>query len=404
MQIVLLTVGGILILYGFLRGTSLGGLTGGYIALNDRDYSKAATQFETDLKSNPGRVPSRLGLVIALLGTDRGSDAEAEWAKLMEIPDPVRNPGVRALDAWQQSDPRGRLRHEGDLIWAQTWLAANRVAQGFRLNQPRSTLAQYDTEYRRLIEQFRGFVVRRESVAGRDSKDEKPDSDGLAAGVWTSRYQAVRAFYDSVKRASGVQQATQLMTSQERTVRGEKTEVLRAMAEHHLNRAKQDSPKDIEIHAWWLLVVGELARRKETMVPGWVASGEKVADGDRVHAMQLLEADIRATLTSRPLQRNGDPALDSLGPYDRDSLEADPVVSVRFAFSLALAELVLRESVKSQPGEAEALTTHAVEATATARRILGGISSTHPEREELDFLAALVAEEARLKYSEDGGR
>ncbi len=402
-QLVLLAVGGFLILFGALRVTNLSGLTKGYQALQESEWQEAADYFQRDLERSPDRVPSRLGLTLALLGAGRIDAAEREWRVLSaQSKDPSLSDqsfDTSQLARWRGRDPRTAALYEGELLWVQSWLTAERMVKSVRLGEDRSRQLASRAEHHTVLARFRGWVVAREGAikeAGELRERDGPwagQNDGREStpGLWTKRYQEVANLISRETLGNALQLATDLMESERRRVWDESPNVLRQMLDQHLTRARLDAPDNMDFQAWWLLVAGELATRNE-----WVRSedGVELRPTTQIPASDLLAVAVTEMLAGPETKSGG------IGTISKSEMTRRPASAARLFLALARASLALRESHKDQPSETEALLKNAEDFLTRARELMTSLGS-HPELVELRDLESVVMEQAAIRFSSD---
>lgn len=422
LQILLLTVGGVLILFGILRGIGHGAISAGYEAINRDDYTAAAEKFLADVNANPTGVTARIGLTLAYLGLGRVNEAEEQWQWLTQ---PVREgTSIEStpIDDFRRNDPRKARSYEGEILWADAWLRGELAVRSVRRNSPRREQLGWKSQYEQAVSRFRQYVTRREGQLERaqreakgeeepasakrspfeDNRDADDSVSGNIPGLWTRRLAKVAAVLDSSQRASDLSLALQMLDVQPATALPEETgartpvnrdpprhssELLRAVLERHLNRAKDYRPADMEAHAWWLQVMAELARRGEFVSRGVVAAdqaGTENSPPQRRPAAELLEDDFQA------MRKGGESSKGGIGEYDAEELRREPVISIRLRFSMAAAALALRDRHRGNPERVAELLAIAESETVAAREEFKLIRHSHPNYGELAALEAAV--------------
>jgi len=438
LQMLMLVVGGVLILFGVLRGITKGEMTGGYKAIHEGDFLRATELFLKDVQARPESVPTRIGLTIACLGAKRVGEAEQQWQWLLEPVKVAGSTDATRLDDWRRRDPRQARTYEGEILWADAWLRGELALLSFRQGVSRDAQLAWKSEYEDSLRKFRQYVTRREAQlelasrpeaqaaaaeAAEAAKKRNPFGDaetdksvsGNVPGMWTARLAKVAALLSTADRTSDLNLALRLMDippgnspegvdpARAKVLRDpprHTTPVLQAVLERHLNRAKGYLPSDLTAHAWWLQIMAELSRRGESVSRGVIPmDGTPGANGlpERRPAHETLDDDINALLAGPETAKNG------IGAYGAEELRLDPVAAVRMRLAVAAGALALRGRHKADAAKVAELTAAAESQLGIARAGLAEIRHSHAEHGELKALEEAVVDLFRVSYASDGG-
>lgn len=354
MQLVLLMLGAVLIMFGALRLIYAPNYQKGLDMFWNGDAAGAETYLLDYAGQHPEEVEPRIGLVLTSLALGKLEVAEAQWLFVNE-PAPaggddasIRLP-ISRIERWRNQNFREMYKIEGELCYAQAWLTGERLLLAYRRNDPPESIETARMSHDQYMKNFRKFIELREGQA-----DPNKDS----AGKWGKRYAELERRIEKGQRIDDVLAALQKMTSPNRLPADEKPETLLAMLDPHLNRALRETPDEVRVHTWRMLVLASLAHHNTTLPGGYLASDELHAAAAK--AEQLAKAR---------------------------EMGSDAVNESRYVLAYACA---LTELARHKPDDARTLLEYATNALSQSESWLAKVPHDHYSRKELDALREYV--------------
>ncbi|MCA8938556.1 MAG: hypothetical protein KDB07_02005 [Planctomycetes bacterium] len=252
----MLTIGGVLMFWGYMLYSGSSTLNAGYEALRQERYSDAYLAFDDDVKDNRERLESWAGKGLALLGLDRGLDAEEVYAHIHETLEDNRTPAPR-VRIWRDRNPRDWGRSKGYFLYFDAWMHLERILRAYRNGRPIDYIQELNALFGKQRQEFEDYV-------------NEAEENRSEPGYWAKRLGDLDQRLAKGDKVDALERAKKQLKDSSRL--GENSgEQLESALVPILERAVKEAPENITIRAWHVLICAELARRDLKLADGRVA-------------------------------------------------------------------------------------------------------------------------------------